>query len=109
VKDCVSPIKVDEGSASYRKQKEYQKMKVAGMEPSEESSSPDSVESSEESSEESSQESSREDCEEQESEGEYLEDDEEKAQLKEEDRNWWASPPCSESDQQATLSLKGEN
>jgi hypothetical protein len=32
VKDCIRPIKLDKGTASYPKAKEYHKMKVAGME-----------------------------------------------------------------------------
>jgi len=32
VKDCMSPIKLDKGTASFPKPKEYQKMKIAGLE-----------------------------------------------------------------------------
>jgi len=32
VKDSVGPIKLDKGTARYPKKKEYQKMRVAGME-----------------------------------------------------------------------------
>jgi len=53
VKDCRRPIELDKGTASYQKGKEYQKMKVAGMELSSEeekdSSSSDSESSEEES------------------------------------------------------------
>ena len=32
VKDCQRPIKLDKGTASFPKAKEYQKKKIAGME-----------------------------------------------------------------------------
>ena len=50
VKDCIRPIKLDKGTASYPKAKEYQKMKVAAMKlrDKEESEDSESEEDSEE-------------------------------------------------------------
>jgi len=49
VKDCIRPMRLDKGTASYPKAKDYQKMKVAGMEvfSKEENSSNSESESSE--------------------------------------------------------------
>jgi len=94
VKDCVRPIKLDQGTASYPKAKEYQKMKVAGMELSSEeedttdSGSPEESEDSEES--EASENS--EECEEDDLEGEYFDDDKEEQQEEKEEGNLWDSP-----------------
>jgi len=89
-KDCMRPIKLDKGTASFPKAKEYQKMKVAGLRlesDSEESSSDDS--GSDDSGSEDSEEG---ESEEEQSEGEYL-DEEYEQQEEEEERNWWDSSP----------------
>jgi hypothetical protein len=94
VADCVRPIKLNKGTAAFPKAKEYQKMKIAGMEllsDSEESSSEDSEDDSEEDS--GSESNSDEDTPEDESEGEYLDNEEQEFQEEEEEGNWWDSPP----------------
>jgi hypothetical protein len=108
VKDCIRPIKLDKGTASYPKAKEYQKMKIAGMElssgdeeSSDQSESSDSSGSEEENSEE-------EESEEEGSEGEYLdeeEDSENDAQQEEEQGNWWDLPEVS--DKSSHIKLAG--
>jgi len=53
VKDCRRPIKLDKGTGSFPKAKEYQKMKVAGIEfPNDDSEISESESSNSESSEE---------------------------------------------------------
>jgi len=91
VVDCRRPIKLDKGTAPFPKAKDYQKMKVAGMQlesDSEESSSDDSESEEEEDSEED-------ESEEEQSEGECLDGEYEQQEEKEE-RNWWDSPSDSE-------------
>jgi len=51
VKDCIRPVKLDKGTASYPKAKEYQKMKIAGLELLDEDSQSDSSDQSEDESE----------------------------------------------------------
>jgi len=96
VKDCIRPIKLDKGTASYPKAKEYQKMKVAAIEldeGSEDESSDDEDSQSDESEEES------EDDSEANSEGEYFNQSEEEGEEEEEQQeegNWWDSPQLSD-------------
>jgi hypothetical protein len=103
VKDCVRPITLEKGTASYPKAKEYQKMKVAGLEGSSEGEE-DSYSESSESSESS-------DTEEEISECEYLDQDKEDQEQQEEEGNWWDSPPDLDLDliRQATLRLQVAN
>jgi len=88
VKDCKRPIKLDKGTASLPKAKEYQKMKIAAVElPSndDDSESSESDESSDDS------ESSTD------SEGEYLDNSgEELEQEPQEEGNWWDSAESSD-------------
>jgi len=89
VKDRVRPIKLDKGTATYPKAKEYQKIKIAatGL-PEHEDESEDEVSSTDES------ESSSED---EDSEREFLDDtDEEELEEQEEAGNWWDSPEVSD-------------
>ena len=88
MKDCIRPIRLDKGTASYPKAKEYQKMKVAGMElSSEEEDSSSSEDLSSECSD-----SEEESADEEESERDYF-DQEEHEDLELEEGNWWDSPP----------------
>jgi len=101
VKNCKRPIKLEKGTASYPKAKEYQKMKIAGMElfsdDEESSDSPDGDSEEEDSEEEDSEDSEEGDSDKEESEGEYLEKSAEEAEEEqEEERNWWDSPPESD-------------
>jgi hypothetical protein len=100
--ECRRPVKLDKGTASFPKTKEYQKMNVAGMQLESDSEEDDSDEESEESEEENSGEESDEsedDSEEEESEGEYSDEEKEYEQEEEEEEgNWWDSPPDSQSD-----------
>jgi len=89
VKDCQRPIKLDKGTASYPKAKEYQKMKVAGLELPSDDSESTSSESSESDEDSSSSESSPD------SDKEYLDQSEEGQDLQEEG-NWWDSPESSD-------------
>jgi hypothetical protein len=90
VKDCIRPIKLDKGTARDPKAKEYQKIKVAGMErTSEEEDSSSSEDSSSKSSH------SEESDDEEGSECEYL-DREEQEDLDQEEGNCWDSPPESD-------------
>jgi len=98
VKDCVKPIKLDKGTVSYPKPKEYQKMKVAGLEIDSdgENSSSDSSESDESSTANSQSGDSQEELVE-ELKGEYLDESEEEEQQEEqEEGNWWDSPTDTE-------------
>jgi hypothetical protein len=101
VKDCIRPVKLDKGTASYPKAKDYQKMKVAGLKLLDESEDEDSqTDDSEEESEENSGSESEEESEEEElepdSEGEYLDEDEnQEEETQEEEGKWWDSPPPS--------------
>jgi len=88
VKDCIRPIKLDKGTASYPKAKECQKMKVAGMElcrTEEDSSDSDFKVSSRERDKE-------------EWEGEYMDKSDEEIEKDQEEveRNWGDSPSDSE-------------
>jgi len=89
VKDCQRPIKLDKGTASFPKAKEYQKMKIAGMElSSDDSASEDSEDS--ESDEDDSDDSES-------SEEEYLDESEEELEQEpQEEGNWWDSPENSD-------------
>jgi hypothetical protein len=92
VKDCIRPIKLDKGMASYPKAKGYRKMNVAGMElSSEEDDSSDS--SAEEDTDSEHEESEEEDLE-----GEYFEEQTTDKETEEEEieGNWWNSPPNSD-------------
>jgi len=102
VKDCVRPIKLDKGTASYPKSKEYQKMKVAAMQ-QEESEDEDS-----QTSESDSDDSGDEDSQTDESEGdtqasesgleqEFLDNSERELEEQKESGNWWDSPESSDS------------
>ena len=97
VADCRKPIKLDKGTAAFPKAKEYQKMKVAGMQI--ESDSEESSDDEESDDEESDSEGSDDGGSEQ-SEGEYLdnEEDYEQQEEEEEEGNWWDSPPESRSE-----------
>jgi len=103
VKDCRRPIKLEKGMASLPKAKEYQKMKIAGMElfsDDEESSDSSEEDSEEEDSEQDDSEeenSEEEDSDKEESEVEYFEKSgEEEEEEQEEERNWWDLPPESD-------------
>jgi len=107
VKNCVRLIKLDKGTAGYPKAKEYQKMKVAGLElnSDEEDNSGSTCSHSNGSDSGDSKEELEED-----SEGEYLDESgNEELQKEQKGRNWRDFPPDSELDCQATLSLKVEN
>jgi hypothetical protein len=97
VKDCVRPIKLDKGTATYPKAKEYQKMKIAGMllleTESEESEESDQEEGNSESDESKEEESS---VELEGSEEEDWNEPNELEVLEEEEGNWWDSPPPSD-------------
>ena len=95
VAECRRPIKLDKGTAAFPKAKDYQKMKVAGMQI--ESDSEDSSSSSSEDEDGSESEDSESDgsSDEEQSEGEYLDEEFEQQEEKEE-RNWWDSTPESE-------------
>jgi len=88
VRDCQRLIRLDKGTASFRKATEYQKMKVAGLEVSEDDDTDveDSASSESDKSSSSSERSSS-------SEEEY-EDNEEREleQELQEEGNWWDSP-----------------
>ena len=114
LKECKRPIKLDKGTASYPKAKEYQEMKIAGIQmngSSEENSDRDS--SSEEDSdkecsseEDSDTNSSLEDDEDSigdESEGELLDNSEKEVEEYKEDKNWWDS----DSDWNSDIKLAG--
>ena len=91
VKDCQRPITLDKGTASFPKAKEYEKMKVVGIELPSDDDSED--ESSDENSDESSDGSESSD----DSETEYLDDSgEEPEQEPPEEGNWWDSPEDSD-------------
>ena len=89
VRDCIRPIKLDKGTASFPKAKDYQKMKVAAVnlpsdssgdsESSEDSSSTDSTESSDDSQSEFTDGTSK-----------------ELDQEPQEEGNWWDSPEGSD-------------
>ena len=100
VKDCIRLIKLDKGTASFPKAKDYQKMKIEGLELLDEDSQSDSSEESEEESEESEEElEDSEDDSESDSEGEYFDQEEEEGEEQEEQQeegNWWDSPPPSD-------------
>ena len=95
VKDCKRPIKLDKETASYLKAKEYQKIKLAGMQmdnkemdsSSEEDSDTDS--SSEEDSDTDS--GSEEDENTEDSDGEVLVNSEKEMEEYREEKNWWDS------------------
>ena len=92
VADCRRPIKLDKGTAALPKAKDYQKMRVAGMQlesDSEESEDSSSDDSQSEEEDESSEEDES-DEEEDESEGEYLDNEYDEQEGKEE-KNWWES------------------
>jgi len=89
VKDCQRPIKLDNGTASFPQAKEYQKMKIAGLELSSDNSESESSESSE-SSENSSSTGTSDILDK-----EYLDESEEEQVLQEEG-NWWDSPESSD-------------
>jgi hypothetical protein len=90
VKDCMRPIKLDKGTANYPKAKEYQKMKIAGIELDSEEEDCSDSESSESSDDDSSS------SEEEDLECEYFEEEEETLQEEEEEGNWWDSPEDSD-------------
>jgi hypothetical protein len=90
VKDCIRPIKLDKGTASYPKAKEYQKMKIDGLESDSEEDS--SYSEDNESSDCRSEEEESSESEHKESEGEYLDEAAEEQRKEEEERNWWDSP-----------------
>jgi hypothetical protein len=91
VKDCIRPIKLNKGTASYPKAKEYHKMKIAGIELySEDSESEDSDGS------EQPEESDTSDSEEEVSEGEYLDEEGPEKQEDAEAGNWWDLPSDSD-------------
>jgi len=107
VADCRRPIKLDKGTAAFPKAKEYQKMKVAGLQiesDSEESSddeeSDDEESDDEESDSEGSNDEESDDGGSEQSEGEYPdnEEDDEQQEEEEEEGNWWDSPPESRSE-----------
>jgi hypothetical protein len=111
VQDCVRPIKLEKGTASYPKAKKYQQMKVAGLELSSEGEEDSDSECSESSKSLESSDSS--DSRDEISEGEYLDEEKDDQQQQEEEGNWWDSPPDSDSDtdsiRQATLRLQVAN
>jgi len=89
VKDCVRPIKLDKGTATFPKAKEYQKMKVAAVQLSD-STDTDSSETSEssDSSESEEEPENSDDLEE-----DYLDDSTRSLEQEEqEEGNWWDSP-----------------
>lgn len=98
VKDWIRPIKLDKGTASYLKAKEYQKMQVAGMELSSgEQDSESELEGSELGSQGSrSSDSEDSSWEDQESKGEYHDEEKVYEQEELEERNWWDSPTDSD-------------
>ena len=116
VAECRRPIKLDKGTAAFPKAKEYQKMKIAGMqvESDTEESSEESDEECDKSDEEESDKSDEEESdneesdeeesgseesdEEEQSEGEYFDNERNEEQEEEEERNWWDSPPDSQSE-----------
>jgi len=100
VKDCLRPIKLDKGTATYPKAKVYQKIKVAGIQSDsreelelEEENSSEELESEDDSSD--SDGSDSEELGEEESEGENF-DEECVQQEEQEERNWWDSLSDSE-------------
>jgi len=91
VKDCQSPIKLDKGTASIPKAKDYQKMKIAVMELSSDDSDSDDSEDSDES--DGSCDSDDSDN----SEEEYLDEAEKELEPElQEEGNWWDSPEGSD-------------
>jgi len=93
VKDCKRPIQLDKGTASFPKPKEYQKMKVAGME----LTSEESEESEESESDENSVKSSEESESPSKSDEEYLDSSGEELEQEQQDEgNWWDSPEVSD-------------
>jgi len=93
VADCLRPTKLDKGTASLPKAKEYQKMRVAGLQLESDSEESSSDDSESENSEEGS--SGEDESEEEQSEGDYLDDEYEQQEEKEE-KNWWESSSDSE-------------
>jgi len=88
VKDCQTPIKLDNGTASIPKANDYRKMKIAGVELS-------NGESDSENSEDSESSDSSEDSES--SEGECLDESEKELEPElQEEGNWWDSPEGSD-------------
>jgi len=109
VKDCERPIKLDKGMASYPKAKEYQKMKIAGVQLDSDQDDTDSDQDDTDSdtdsdtdrdsnSDEDPSGSDVEDQRQEETEGEVLDESEEEIISYKEERNWWDSEPESESD-----------
>jgi len=111
VKDCKRPIKLDKGTASYPKAKEYRKMKIAAVQldsdqddtDSDEDSDTDSdMDSDTDSDTDSDRDSSLEedandsDNLQEETEEEVLDESEEEKESYEEERNWWDSEPESD-------------
>ena len=90
VADCIRPIKLDKGTAPLPKAKDYQKMKVAGMQLESDSEDSSSDESESEDSVENSESEEEDESEEEQTEGEYLDDEYEQQEEKEE-KNWWES------------------
>jgi len=100
VADCKRPIKLDKGTASFPKAKEYQKMKIAGLglesnseDDDSESDSEDSESDNSESENPESDSSDGEESEEEQSEGEYLDEEYQQQEEEDEERNWWDSSP----------------
>ena len=88
VKDCKRPIKLDPGTASLPKAKEYQKMQIAGIELPSDDDDSECSESDERSDDSESSANSEE---------EYLDNsDEELEQEPQEEGNWWDSPESSD-------------
>jgi hypothetical protein len=97
VKDCVRPIKLEKGTVSYPKAKEYRRIEIAGLELESNEEDDSSSESDDEDSDEAELESDDEDSDKMELEGEYLDEKEkDDQQEEEEERNWWDSPLDSE-------------
>jgi len=89
VKDCLRPIKLDKGTAPFPKAKEYQRMKVAAMQVSEDTDTSNSETSESSGSSESEESSESQD----DSEEDYLDDsDRSLNQEEQEEGNWWDSP-----------------
>jgi len=87
VKDCKRPIKLDKGTAAFPKAKEYQKMKVAGLQLPVNTDSSGTSESSDSSESEEESESSSD------SDEDYLDDLNEGLDQEQQDEgNWWDSP-----------------
>jgi len=91
VKDCIRPIKLDKGTATFPKAKEYQKMKVAAVGIPEQEDESDDEDYDEDSQSEMS------DSEEEDLEQEFLDDtEEEELEEQQEAGNWWDSPESSD-------------